>query len=109
MWNVHRNDINMPPLEMHQAASMLAASVDTILLPFRMGGRRNINNPDGTTTTSTIKTTNMSSLIRSIVGRRELNVASLLTRFEMPMVSTHKERHTECTAVDIFIDLSSFY
>ena len=109
MWNVHRNDINMPPLEMHQAASMLAASVDTILLPFRMGGRRNINNPDGTTTTSTIKTTNMSSLIRSIVGRRELNVASLLTRFEMPMVSTQKERHTECTAVDIFITPPSFY
>ena len=74
----------MPPMNEHQAASMLAASVDTILLPFRV--KKNVRNSfsSSTTTGSSSSKSTMRSLISSIVGRRELNVASLLTRYEIP-------------------------
>ena len=69
----------MPPLHEHQAASMLAASLDTIILPFRIQRPQTIG---GTTVMRT--TTTMSQLVRSVAPRRELNVASLLTRYVMP-------------------------
>ena len=76
MWNVHRPG-TMAPLHQHQAAAMLASSIDTIVLPFR------VNAPISLGSTTMRPLSSMSNLVRSVVGRRELNVASLLTRFEM--------------------------
>ena len=78
MWGRHRSG-PMAPLHPHQAAAMLATSIDTIVLPFR------VNAPVSSGSTSMAPLSSMSNLVRSVVGRRELNVASLLSRFEMPL------------------------
>jgi hypothetical protein len=74
MWSRHCEG-SMAPLQTHQAAALLASSIDTILLPFRVNS-----------SSSSIKPlSSMDNLVRSIVSRRELNIATLLTRFEMPL------------------------
>ena len=74
----------MGPLHAHHAASLLASAVDTVVLPFRLRNG-NVGASFQSSTGGAYDTgSTMSTLVRTIVPRPGMNVASLLTNFSMP-------------------------
>ena len=77
-------DRAMRPLHAHHAASLLASSVDTIVLPFRLRGGMVGGTYQSRSGGASGPVSTMRSLVRTIVPRPGMNVASLLSNFSLP-------------------------